>query len=105
MALNSNRGDGKAFPRQNEAAGLPFRPFLYTVDQIAVLLNLDERTILREYLYFEGRSIGTRSKQLMVARNISPPTKDPEWRIAERELVRWMRFKGFRYYERGMISN
>jgi hypothetical protein len=92
-------------PRQNDAIALPFRPFLYTVDQISVILDVSERTVLQQYLYFEGRSIGSRSNQLMLARNIAPKNEKPEWRIAERELIRWMRFKGFRYYERGVTTN
>lgn len=99
------RGQGQNLPSQNAAVGLPYRPFLFTVDQISVLLDIDEKTILAKYLYFEGRSIGGRSRDLMIARNIAPPDDKPEWRIAERELVRWMRYKGFRYYERGVSSN
>jgi hypothetical protein len=103
--MSGLRGAGQNLPRQNEAVGLPYRPFLYTVDQIAVLLDLDPKTVLANYLYFEGRSIGSRHKDLMVARNIAPRDQKPEWRVAERELVRWMRFKGFRYYERGVSSS
>jgi hypothetical protein len=105
MPAGDARGAGQSLPKQNKSLGLPYRPFLFTVDQIAVLLDISERRILAEYLYFEGRSIGTRHKHLMIARNIAPPDKKPEWRIAERELMRWMRHKGFRYYERGVTSN
>jgi len=105
MPKTPNRGESVALPPGNNAVGLPYRPFLYTVDQIAVILEVDPKVILRDYLYFEGRSIGSRHKHLMIARNIAPPESKPEWRVAERELIRWMRHKGFRYYERSVSAN
>jgi hypothetical protein len=104
--MSGERGAGQNLPRQNDAVMLPYRPFLYTPDQIAALLSVTTHTVLSQYLYFEGRSIGSRAKNLMIARNIAQsPDAKPEWRIAERELVRWMRLKGFRYYEKGVTSN
>lgn len=102
MARAGDRGQGKEMPRQNAAVTLPYRPFLFTVDQIAVILDIDPKAIMAQYLYYEGRSIGSRHRDLMIARNIAPTNEKPDWRIAERELVRWMRFKGFRYYERAV---
>jgi hypothetical protein len=84
--------------------GLPARPFLYTMDQISAILDVDIRTVATQYLYFEGRSTGVRDKHFMLARNIAPPDERPDWRVAERELIRWMRVKGFRYYERGTVG-
>ncbi len=100
--LYSARGtiDG---PRRS--VGLPPRPFLYTIDQISVILDVTEKIVAATYLFFEGRSTGTRNKHLMLARNIAPPDAKPDWRVAERELVRWMKTKGFRYYERGTIGS
>lgn len=100
-----DRGLDKQHPKQNDKIGLPYRPFLFTLDQISVLLSVEPKALERQYVYFEGRSIGSLSKSQMIARNIAPPDKEPEWRIAERELIRWMRMKGFRYYERGVTSN
>jgi len=68
------------------------------------MIDVKEDTIKRSYLYYEGRSVGSRRKDLMIARNVAPPDEKPDWRIAEREFVRWMRHKGFRYYERGTFS-
>lgn len=99
------RGAGENLPKQNDAVMLPYRPFLFTVDQIAVLLNVSEQEVKAHLLYYERRSIGTRSNHQMIARNIAGPDERPDWRVAERELVRWMRLKGFRYYERGVSSN
>lgn len=103
--MPESRGVGAALPVAHEKIGLPPRPFLYTIDQISVMLDISERRIKQAYVYFEGRSIGTRQKDLMIARNISPSDQPPEWRIAEREFVRWMRVKGYRYYERATFTN
>ncbi len=99
------RGQGVSLPANPSAVGLPTRVFLFTFDQLSVMLDIDESIIARDYVYYEGRSIGSRKKNLMLARNIAPPDSKPEWRVAEREFIRWMRVKGFRYYERGAFSN
>lgn len=99
------RGEGVHLPPGRAKVGLPPRPFLYTVDQLSVMLDLPEAEIMRKYLYFEGRSIGSRKKDLMIARNIAPESAKPEWRIAEREFIRWMRVRGFRFYDRAVFPN
>jgi hypothetical protein len=99
------RGEGSALPPANKSVGLPPRPFLYTIDQLAVLLDLSEKTVLQNYVYFEGRSIGTRRMNLISARNIAPPDKPAEWRVPEREFIRWMKTKGFKYYERSSFTD
>lgn len=86
---------------ESAKVGLPVRPFLYTIDQLSVLLDLPEESLKRQYIYFEGRSIGIKRKDLIAARNIAPADARPDWRIPEKELIRWLKFKGFRYYERG----
>lgn len=83
---------------------LPDRPFLYTVDQIATLISVEEVTVRNAYLHYEGRSTGACPRDKMVARNISPAGLPPEWRVDDRSLRRWMKFKGYRYYERGHYS-
>jgi len=105
MVGQNLRGQGIALPPGGEKIGLPTRVFLFTLDQISVMIDIDEASIKAQYVYFEGRSIGSRSKHLMVARNIAPPDAKAEWRVAEREFVRWLRHKGFRHYERGAVSN
>jgi hypothetical protein len=91
--------------RDRTVVDLPVRDFLYTVDQIAMLFEVPEETVLNSYLFFHGRSVGVRPKGKMIARDISPDDADkPDWRVAERELVRWMKFKGFRYHTRGYVQ-
>lgn len=98
------RGQGVSLPAGGEKIGLPTRVFLFTVDQLSVMLDVESKTIMDFYLYFEGRSTGSRKKNLMVAINIAPPELAPEWRVAEREFIRWMRVKGFKHYERGAFT-
>ncbi len=77
-------------------ANLPPRPFLYTIDQLSVILNLAEVTLKDKYLYFVGRTPGVQSLDVIAARNIARFGDKPEWRVEERELIRWMKRKGFR---------
>jgi hypothetical protein len=86
-------------PKPNEKIGLPYRPFLFTLDQISSLLNVEVSALMRSYIYFDKRSTGIMSRDLMLARNIAPRDSKPEWRVAERELLRWMKRKGFKHYE------
>lgn len=81
--------------------GLPVRAFLFTTDQIATMLSVEEEQVKKEYLFYEGRNVGNRPRHRMMARNIAEPGAKPEWRVAERELIRWMKLKGFRIYDRG----
>lgn len=84
---------------------LPIKPFLYTLDQIAQILDLTERNLKANYIHYDQRSISLPTHDKIVARNIAPADQKPEWRVAERELIRWMRRKGFYWHERGYISH
>ena len=86
------------------SVGLPIRPFLYTLDQICTLLEVSEDSLKRQYLHFEGRSVGSKPPDRMRAVNILSPPHKPDWRVAEKELIRWMRYMGFRYHEKGYIQ-
>lgn len=98
--MPESRGSGAALPVKGDNVGLPPRPFLYTLDQLAVLLDVSEVSLRQSHVYFEQRSTGVRRKDMMLARNIARPNEKPDWRVAEREFIRWMRTKGFRIYER-----
>lgn len=95
MALEPNPS------KSREQIGLPMRPFLYTLDQIATLIATDVAALRSRFIYFDGRSTGRRPPDRMWARNIAEPGDTPEWRVAEAELLRWLRRKGYRFYERG----
>ena len=73
--------------------GLPFRPFLYTLDQIADLLAVDS---VKRFVHFDGRSLGVAPPDKLKACNIAPAGERPEWRIEEVELIRWFHRTGFR---------
>jgi hypothetical protein len=96
-------GSGTA-PFTPKTVGLPPRPFLYTEDQIAGIIGVQANTVKTRYLWYEGREVGAADIDKMIARNIAPATDKPEWRVAEGELVRWLRRKGFKFYERKQIS-
>lgn len=98
-------------PLSRERVGLPPRPFLYTLDQIAALLNLSEHTILTRYIYYQNYTFGPAPKNKMVAHNITQEgmvhpqaTSKNDWRVAEQEFIRWMKYKGFTFYERGWTT-
>jgi hypothetical protein len=94
---------GENVKQSSRSVGLPPRTFLYTLDQISTLIDVTLHTLRRDYVYYEDRSTGIPHKDLIRARNIAPTGLPPDWRVAENELVRWMRHKGFRYYDRASV--
>lgn len=99
LAKNEGRGKTVGLPSGAKKIGLPPRTFLYTLDQISVMLDLPEEALRKSHLYYMGRSTGTIKNDLMACRNIAATGEKPEWRVPEREFTRWMRNKGFRFYE------
>ena len=79
--------------------GLPLRTFLYTLDQIATMLEMTVPTLKAEHIHFEGRSVGPRPYPKMLARNIAEPGSTPDWRVVDQEFARWLKYKGFVLYE------
>jgi len=65
------------------------------------MLEMDEKTIKRTILHYEGRSPGIAPRGKMKAINLSPEGETPEWRVSEQAFVRYLRSKGIRFYERG----
>lgn len=85
---------------------LPIRPFLYTVDQVANILGINPAKVLSaSYCHFDGRSIGFPKRGQLRWRNISMPDETPEWRCAERDLIRFLKHKGFKVVERGFVDD
>lgn len=82
---------------------LPARPFFYTLDQIAVILDIEYTSLLHTYIFLDQRSIGAKGPGRMMARNIAEPDQKPEWRVAEQEFIRWLKYRGFRFYERDTV--
>lgn len=80
--------------------GLPRRPFLYTIDQIADLVGISEQRLKVEYLHFTGRTIGKIRWDMLQAIQIAPCSCGrEEWRVEEEELIRWLKRAGMRIYE------
>lgn len=75
--------------------GLPYRPFLYTLDQISDLLQLP-MSKLSGMIHYDGRTVGIHHPDNLVARNLMPDGQTPEWRVEELELIRFMKMRGFR---------
>lgn len=105
MPSYERRGEKRTRPLKAGDILLPTRPFLYTVDQIAVLLNVTDQQVITQYLYLEGRTIGIQSRSVMIARNIAPDDARPDWRVAEYELIRWFKWKGYKFYDRGYVTH
>jgi hypothetical protein len=95
----------RQMPSSNpELVGLPIRPFLYSLPQIANILDLDLQRLKTVYIYYHGRSVGPHRADYLAARNIAPHGEKPDWHVAENELVRWMKRIGFRVHERSWSS-
>lgn len=85
--------------------GLPPRTFLYTIDQIATMTQISETKLHMDHIYHEGRDIGHRDIHQMRAVNMAKPEDKPDWRIADKDFIRWMKLKGFKFYDRGTITS
>lgn len=86
--------------KQADELFIPPRFFLYTLDQIATVLAMDPKSLRSGgYIFYEGRSTYAKKLGQMSARNIAPDDKPPVWRVLDTEFYRWMRYKGFKYYE------
>jgi hypothetical protein len=93
---------------EGEVVGLPPRVFLYSLDQIAAMIDVPITELVGRYVFFDGRSEGSPRQypRSFMARNISPEGESrQDWRVAEKELIRWLRHIGFRIYEVGYIKH
>jgi hypothetical protein len=70
-------------------------PFLWTLDQIADLIQVQMASFYR-WVYYEGVDAGGRKPDLLTAHNIAPLGEKEEWRVSEDEVARWLRRRGFR---------
>jgi hypothetical protein len=86
--------------KANKEVGLPLQTFFYTLDQISTMLNIKPER-LREMTWFDRRMPGFPRRDFLLAHNMAPPDQVPEWRIADRELIRFLRVKGYKVVERG----
>lgn len=89
---------------RRQAVGLPPQPFLYTLDQIAQIVNVTHRTLVK-YLHYSGVSPGKCPEGKMLAANLASAGEAPDWRVADAELIRWLRHKGFRVYDAWSLAS
>ena len=90
-----------AFEPERDRIGLPPRIFMYTADQIATMLELTEQHVKSKLFFYDRREPGLTPKTKMRAFNIAPEGETPEWRVTEREFIRYLRHRGVKFYERG----
>lgn len=81
---------------------LPVVDFLYTVDQIAMLLGVPEEVVRAHYLFFDGRSTGTQRGK-MRARNIAPDDATPDWRVSGTQFKMYLQRRGFTVIEHRVL--
>lgn len=89
---------------ERERLSLPPKFFMYTIDQVATMFEVDVTAVKANYLYYERRSVGSKPGDRMLARNIAPAGEKPEWRISEQEVIRYLRKRGFRIYTKTSFS-
>lgn len=73
---------------------LPATPFLYTLDQVAVLLNLPQKDVEKQ-CHFIGRNVGERKPDQLQAMNVAPGDRPADWRVSESEFMRWLIRMGY----------
>ena len=71
---------------------LPSRPFYWTVDQVASILQV-RLTSMKNHLYYIGRTPGLPRPDQLKATNVAPDTGKPVWRVEDRELKRWLKHR------------
>lgn len=88
---------------KRQIVGLPIHVFLYTLDQIADMLNIP-RDKLHDYMFYDRRSVGVPPPHLMLVKNLKPTGEIPEWRLEEQEFVRWCRNQNLTLVNRYILS-
>jgi len=81
-------------PGTGQTITLPSNPFFYTLDQIALMMDwTDQKLKLR--CHFVGRTSGKVIPEKMEVLNMADRGRNPDWRISEREFIRWLSFHGY----------
>lgn len=73
---------------------LPATPFLYTLDQVAVLINKSQKDIEKQ-CHFIGRSLRDHKLHQLRVMNVAAPGNSPDWRVSESEFIRWLIRHGY----------
>jgi hypothetical protein len=91
-------GVDMAFDSERDRIALPPRIFMYTIDQIAMMLEVEEKYIKQNLLHYEHRSPGICPKSKMRAVNLAAEGDTPQWRVTENTLLGFLRRRGVRFY-------
>lgn len=73
---------------------IPAHPFFYTLDQVALMMS-QTPSWLRARIFFLGRSTTRKTPTQLEAMNVAEPDQPADWRIDERELLRWLARLGY----------
>jgi hypothetical protein len=96
--------DKRDKPVDPTEVGLPATPFLFTLDQIAVFLNVSEGDLVHRFIWFSGGTIGRKSPRQIKAVNIQPdPNRTVDWRVSQGEFIRWCKLIGLKVYSQGRV--
>lgn len=87
--------------RESKSVGIPFKSFLYTLEQVADMIQVDLVSFQKKYVHYDSRTPGIKRADKFFARNVSPMGEKPEWRITDTEVLRWFKSKGYKVIERG----
>jgi hypothetical protein len=80
--------------------GLPEPVFLYSPEQVCQLLSMSHDMFTKKYMWAVGRHVGRPRPDRIKCINIAPVDENPDWRIEESELVRWMKFNKIKCFQR-----
>lgn len=96
----------------SDRRGLPRRPIFWTIDQVADMLSISVPSLVKSYLWFDGKEIGPYHRQFLRASNLAVGRthrnfgdQPSDWRIAEPELLRWMKFHRLYLFDEGDLSD
>lgn len=91
----TKRGQSKRVAPSAASVELPRHPFLYTLDQIAILVAWSPGKLHARTFYI-GRTLGMKSRDMLEAFNLAAVAEKPDWRVSEQEFVRWLRIHGYK---------
>ena len=76
---------------------LPVHTFLYTIDQIAYMMNVSEKHLRDKTIWYIGREYGHFNVMRLKAINIRSHGDKPEWRVEEQEFIRFLKARRIKF--------
>jgi len=75
--------------------GLPPLLFLFTLEQICSMIQVEMKPLMRNHLWYTGVTPGFPMRRQMRAVNIGEHDT-PIWRVTHRDFVAWAKRQGFK---------